>query len=781
MFDLLKLPRFKGCFHVEILDKDTVCIFSELDTRYLSGSLFASLARLINGERSTDSIVEQLESRFDPATIYHALIYLKKKGFLEESDSRVSQEISAFWALMGVNASLAISKLSSASVGILSLSGFHHGRLKDLLKDMKVRQVRKQYEKFITHNPGNHGLNTETLDVIENCDLFVVSVSNYLNIWLEKLSRTLQELKKPWILFKPAGVEIWIGPLIVPGETGCFECLLRHLKANKNLEIYLCEKVKGGNPLNLSRTINTPIVTIAESILALEVVKILGGARDVKIKGNILTLNMQTWEMRHHEITKHPQCPLCGKHKLSLIDKHSLPDPPKLKSRKIIFDQDGGQRICLPEYTLSIYEHLISPISGVVKSLKSASDQLPSSVRNYLKIYIAEHSIGTRIKNLSQFKDPLFKASSGKGMTDVQAKASALCEALEQYCGMFHMDEPRIKMRFEDLKEAAIHPSMLLQYSKKQYEERERWNNKGKYAFVANPFDDDWEIEWTPVWSLSFKTWKWVPTAFCYYSYEMPEAPEFARADSNGNASGNCIEEAILQGLLELVERDAVGIWWYNRLKRPSLDLKTIPCSFVKQYLNAYDMLDRDIWVLDITSDLGIPVFAALSSKKKGERDEPIMGFGSNLNPQIALSRALTEMNQMLLFQCTQDPGDDMTPKSYALDFVKNSRIAELTYLAPDTYKEPVPFSQHRDMSTEDLLKDILICRSILEQKGMEILILDQTRQEIGLPVAKVIVPGLRHFWARFAPGRLYDVPVELGWLDEPLKEEDLNPIPFFF
>jgi len=59
-------------------------------------------------------------------------------------------------------------------------------------------------------------------------------------------------------------------------------------------------------------------------------------------------------------------------------------------------------------------------------------------------------------------------------------------------------------------------------------------------------------------------------------------------------------------------------------------------------------------------------------------------------------------------------------------------------------------------------------------------LVLDQTRPEIGLPVVKVIVPGLRHFWTRFAPGRLYDAPVRLGWLERPLAETDLNPIPMF-
>ena len=63
---------------------------------------------------------------------------------------------------------------------------------------------------------------------------------------------------------------------------------------------------------------------------------------------------------------------------------------------------------------------------------------------------------------------------------------------------------------------------------------------------------------------------------------------------------------------------------------------------------------------------------------------------------------------------------------------------------------------------------------------GLEVLALDQTRPEVGLPVAKVIVPGSRHFWARFAPGRLYDVPVRMGWLDAPRAEADLNPIAMF-
>ena len=74
----------------------------------------------------------------------------------------------------------------------------------------------------------------------------------------------------------------------------------------------------------------------------------------------------------------------------------------------------------------------------------------------------------------------------------------------------------------------------------------------------------------------------------------------------------------------------------------------------------------------------------------------------------------------------------------------------------------------------------MLLCQELIERQGMEMLVLDQTRPDIGLPVVKVIVPGLRHFWARFAPGRLYEIPVALGWVPEQLTEEQLNPVPMF-
>ena len=60
-------------------------------------------------------------------------------------------------------------------------------------------------------------------------------------------------------------------------------------------------------------------------------------------------------------------------------------------------------------------------------------------------------------------------------------------------------------------------------------------------------------------------------------------------------------------------------------------------------------------------------------------------------------------------------------------------------------------------------------------------LVLDQTRADVGMPVVTVVVPGLRHFWARYAPGRLYDVPVRMGWLKKTVARRRVDPIPIFF
>jgi ribosomal protein S12 methylthiotransferase accessory factor len=252
-------------------------------------------------------------------------------------------------------------------------------------------------------------------------------------------------------------------------------------------------------------------------------------------------------------------------------------------------------------------------------------------------------------------------------------------------------------------------------------------------------------------------------------------------ADSNGNAAGSSLEDAVLQGLLELVERDAVALWWYNRSRVPSVDLDAFGDPWIDELREVYTGLRREVWVLDITSDFGIPAMVAVSGRTDREPGEFMFGFGAHFDPRVALRRALTELNQLM--PAVLDDGPDGVPGCGDLDLVRWWSVATRSnqpYLVPDPGEHPRVPGDYNYAACQDLLEDVAAIQNKVESLGMELLVLDQTRPDIGLPVVKVIVPGMRHFWARFAPGRLYDVPVRLGRQAQPTRYEELNPIPMF-
>ena len=119
-------------------------------------------------------------------------------------------------------------------------------------------------------------------------------------------------------------------------------------------------------------------------------------------------------------------------------------------------------------------------------------------------------------------------------------------------------------------------------------------------------------IDWTPVWSFGARALRYLPTAYLYYGYPTKGGEPTCWADSNGNAAGNTLEEAVVQGFLELVERDAVAIWWYNRLPRPGVDLASFEIPYIGQSIDFYARHGRQLWALDLTTDFGIPTFVAV-------------------------------------------------------------------------------------------------------------------------------------------------------------------------
>ena len=144
------------------------------------------------------------------------------------------------------------------------------------------------------------------------------------------------------------------------------------------------------------------------------------------------------------------------------------------------------------------------------------------------------------------------------------------------------------------------------------------------------------------------------------------------------------------------------------------------------------------------------------------------------------MSRALAELNQGQ----AQDVGAPGNEAEKVFDERHARWLAEATvenqpYLRPAESRQRVA-SDFVDRSTGDVRDDLIASIELLRGKDLEMIVQDYTRPDLGFPVARVVVPGLRHFWGRYAPGRLYDVPVKLGWVDRPRAESELNPIPFF-
>jgi Uncharacterized conserved protein len=322
-------------------------------------------------------------------------------------------------------------------------------------------------------------------------------------------------------------------------------------------------------------------------------------------------------------------------------------------------------------------------------------------------------------------------------------------------------------------------------YSERQFEQREEWNARGsRSTWVPEPFDTEKEIEWSPVWSLTANEPRYIPTAYCYYGYSQKYKTWFARADSNGCAAGRSKEEAILQGFMEVVERDSIALWWYNRLHKPAVNLRSFDEPYFQQLQDYYKTLHRDLWVLDITSDLAVPAFAAISRRNDKEAEDIILGFGAHFDPRLAILRALTEVSQWLPVVCSGQPEKGNPYLSHdpeAIQWWKTATLENQPYLAPDEKVALKAQGDYRICWSNDLATDVRTCVQIAETEGLETLVLDQTRPDTGLSVVKVIIPGLRHFWPRFDPGRLYDVPVQMGWLKAPLAEDQLNPQHIFF
>lgn len=272
------------------------------------------------------------------------------------------------------------------------------------------------------------------------------------------------------------------------------------------------------------------------------------------------------------------------------------------------------------------------------------------------------------------------------------------------------------------------------------------------------------EIDWSKATCLSDGLPAWVPSQLCFgrYAQRASAAGTNWRNDSNGCAASATPDSARLAALLELIERDATGIWWYGRCRRPGLDPATLGQPALPAAMEARMQGGQTVHLLDLTHDLRVPVVAAILFQ-----DEQLLGlgFGCKLSLGAAAVAAYLELCQMELsiaFAKQRASAEDEQLLRWMRD------ITPSAHLTPDG-------SGTTTAAPEPAFDDVV---QRLRSMGLRTYAIDLQRADIGIPAVRLFVPGLCHYKPRLGHRRLVEVPKTLGWKLESFGAADLTSMP---
>jgi oxazoline/thiazoline synthase len=550
-----------------------------------------------------------------------------------------------------------------------------------------------------------------------------------------------------------------VGPLFRGGQTPCPSCLSSRMQAasfaQHSTRLLLPARTGSARVPIPEQKLN--IATVAASAAASLALTLCNG--EVLLNEAILEFNPENNGVCVHNLIPFPSCN-CG--------THAVTDRRRLSGLMLAEEcsspghySDRSTWIIGSDTTLSRLESDLVGIIGNIDHKEIAPE-----------LHVAVGSVRVPVRSAL---DPVL--AEGKGSTAEEARRSCLGEAAERYSCFFRGSEKRFSSTYLDLKGAAIHPNDIMLYSENQYK---YYSSDGLMADavgrVPERFDEAAEVEWTEANSLTSQGTRFIPTSYCFLDYAGGRYPKLSISDTNGCAAGNTLTEAILRGLLELIERDACAIWWYNRLIRPPINIELAQWG-CRAYLELFKYRRRSLSVLDISTDLGVPVCVAISADEFGSNIK--IGLGCDLDTRIAVFRAITELSQSIwAHECGQVRN---RRRGSVFDYLceqwaQTVKLCDIPFetAAPLIDELSVQAGERRpaDQALEYLVDQI-------RRVGLDAFFVELTREDIQVPCVRVIVPGLRPFWRRLAPGRLYEVPVRMEWRSKPSREEDMNPISF--
>lgn len=304
----------------------------------------------------------------------------------------------------------------------------------------------------------------------------------------------------------------------------------------------------------------------------------------------------------------------------------------------------------------------------------------------------------------------------GKGATPAQAEASAVMELVERFSFYSFAQNPQ-NFRTGTLEQAGDEAMAFEEIAGSVHDTSEDLD-------AARRVFERLELRWTRAWNLTRNRPVLVPFDWFFTINEF-----------NGTSAGNCLEEALCQGLCEVVERHVSALVSRDRIRVPGIDPDSADDAMVCRMLEKYRKNGIRIHVSDLTLDTGIASVGVLAYDPQTfpEKSEIVWTAGTAPDPQKAFSRALAETAQL--------GGDFNTGSSYvASGLPKFGDIAEAQFITqPD---RTVAIGDLPDLSDSNIKVEIRRCLAALETRGFAAAAIDTTHAGLAIPALYTIIAG---------------------------------------
>ena len=323
-------------------------------------------------------------------------------------------------------------------------------------------------------------------------------------------------------------------------------------------------------------------------------------------------------------------------------------------------------------------------------------------------------------------EDGAISIYAGKGITRDHARASAMMEGFERYSAERHENDKTVIATMNEISDFGeyINPESL--NLPKDFKKEKLESMKLEWS-IANDIisGDDY----------------YIPSNAIFHPYIYQTS--LFKSNTNGLASGNILEEAILHGIFEVIERDAWSIFELTHKNYSQIDTASIESSVINETIDRFESEGIKIKLMDFTADINVPTIAA-SADDTVTRDAGLLtlGMGTHLDPEVAILRALTEVAQS---RATQINGarEDTVRADFAREagYERMKRINKYYFREEE---EKISLSNIANNSTTSITRDLEIVKKELMANDInKILYYDLTRPELDVSVVRVIIPEM--------------------------------------